>query len=131
MEITQLILQDFLKDIEKCDTRGFKVPHKKSEEEKQIGTIDDPLCQKLYILSMINSREAKKAVIDIQTGDDDPNTQMVAAKRMQISETLMEIFWFILREHYGWWEVGHIGIRQDWMVVTYEERNPIFRLMGQ
>jgi hypothetical protein len=111
------ILQALLAEIQETDPGLMPPPWPREKEEHSIGIITDEYLKRVFCLSSFYRREAQRTQVDLEAMGDEPKKNAGYNLVKQKHETLVEIFWLLLRHHMNSWG-SNIGIRKNWEVVN-------------
>jgi hypothetical protein len=113
---SQDTLKALLDEITNADPEMLPPPGKKEAGDKHLGFVTDEYIKKVFSLNHFYRREAQRLQIDIEATGEDPKLSPEYNQYKQRMETLLEMFWFLLRSHGNFWG-NDIGIRKGWEVV--------------
>jgi hypothetical protein len=109
-------LKALLDEISNADPEMLPPPSKKESGDKHLGFVTDEYIKKVFSLNHFYRREAMRLQVDIQATGEDPKTSPEYNQFKQRQDTLLEMFWFLLRSAMNAWG-NDIGIRKGWEVV--------------
>jgi len=95
-----------------------------SDNETAVGLADNDI-KKLYTLMIRTEEKATRTLVDARYERDKEKkeqlrTQAIAQKAK--ADVLREILFSVVRDTFNLWD-QNIGIRAEWIVVTYKEKN--------
>ncbi|MBO0887478.1 hypothetical protein J2P12_00095 [Candidatus Bathyarchaeota archaeon] len=111
-----------LQEIDSTDPEMMPPPYKLESSDKSIGYITDDYLRKVFSLASFYRRESKRMQVDLEAVGMEPLNDDKFTELKQKYETLIEIFWLLLRYHTNYWSTG-IGIRKDWEIVSIKEKD--------
>ena len=118
--MTTITSQDTMKalldEISNADPEMLPPPSKKESSDRHLGFVTDDYIKRVFSLSCFYRREGQRLQIDLEAAGEEPKQSPDYNMHKQRHDTLMEIFWFLLRSQIDIWGVD-IGIRKGWEVV--------------
>lgn len=109
-------LKALLDEISNADPEMLPPPSKKESGDKHLGFVTDEYTKKVFSLSHFYRREAQRLQVDIEATGENPKLNPDFNQYKQRQDTLLEIFWLVLRASVNIWGVD-IGIRKGWEIV--------------
>ena len=118
----KVLLEDLLAEIDNCDPELLPPPNPVDKGEKQVGILEDEYIRKVFSLNNFYLREGKRLQIDLECSGEDLKSHGELHMIKQKYETLLEMFWYLLRAQFDLWK-GDIGIRKGWVVVQKQSED--------
>jgi len=111
-------LSALLVEIDSFEPELYPPPAKLDHDEEVIGVVEDRFLRQLWSYATFHDREARQVELEMNYSSDDTLTALhKLGRHSSRAETVRELFWYLVRVEFDFFEVGGIGVRQGWRFI--------------